>query len=227
MPHNSTPPTRFQFDPTLDSTGHYIDTQDDDNPVPFLIVRNSLEEQIEDARDRMSDISLGFIQGDLTLSEAQILGMREIKLINIIAAALASGGWAQMSQADWDAAGVYIRDQFIEFEEFLNSVASDQIRLTRIDGQPNGNLLRHFDLFVQSAVGMFAFMQLRRAGAGGATHELRILDDRAAHCDCCLSEAGHPELIGVLRQIGACTCVHNCRCHKVVGSIVSGRFVEG
>ena len=67
---------------------------------------------------------------------------------------------------------------------------------------------------------------LRREAAIRATHEKRILDPGAQHCQCCIGQAGRWELIGTLLKIGGCDCANNCRCRFVFGREVDGEIVK-
>ena len=152
--------------------------------------------------------------------------MQEMKIINTQSAALAKGGWGNMTQADWGAVGRISREQYEALNVYAKGVADGKIKLRRLDGEINGQFLRTSDQFMQGSVETFNEMQRREAATRGHTHEMRVLDSAAQHCDCCIGEAGHAETIGTLKRIGNCDCSNNCRCHFVFGSIVDGGFVE-
>lgn len=225
MPHKSRTPFRWNSlaKRYIDSKGRF---------VPQSHVLDALEDQIIVAQKRMNNIAMKLVNGEIDLADAQLLGMDEIKIVNTASAALAKGGWAQMTPSDWGLTGRIIRDEYKEFETFLNKVTTSRvpengkIRLFKLDGSPNGQFLKQFDQFAQGGIKSFNDILRTEASARGATHELRTLDNKAQHCNCCIKEAGHPEKIGTLRSIGDCTCQNNCRCKKTFGVMVDDKFVE-
>ena len=95
MPHTSTLTPQYEWNPALGSTGRYIDTVTK-QAVPFSVVTDALELQIIDARNQMNIIGLQLANGEISIAEAQLLGMNEIKIVNTVSASLAKGGWAKI-----------------------------------------------------------------------------------------------------------------------------------
>jgi hypothetical protein len=132
--------------------------------------------------------------------------MEQIKLAHTASAAAARGGWAQMSQSDWGAAGRMIRDQYDYLRNFADQIASGQQLL-------NGNALVRADLYADAARGTFEQMRRRyEQQQNGMQEERRVLGE-ADHCEGCLAQA---ELgwqpIGTLDPIGAEECITRCHC---------------
>jgi len=222
VPHRADITPLYIWDP---ATGQYLDSTTGD-PVPLEVVEAAMEAEVEESRERMRAIAEDLAEGNIDISEAQTRGMDEISIIAILLAALAIGGFPQVTEDITVTITRLTRLTFIDFEAFLDSVVNGDIRLRRLDGEINGSFLRLFDLFAQSGVGVFNELRRQEAITRGNTHEMRVLDPAAQHCNCCIGEAGHAEAIGTLRRIGNCTCVNSCRCRFVFGVLVDGRFVE-
>jgi len=216
---------KYAFDPRLGGTGRYVDATTG-KIVSKGVVNTALEFQIDAARVNTRAIATNLANGNISLAEYQMAMAREMKTVNTISAALSKGGWENMSQADWGAVGRISRDQYVGLQGYAEKIASGEIKLHRLDGEINGNFLRTSDQFAQGGIQTQAQMERRAATASGNTHEMRVLDSAAEHCDCCIAEAGHAEPIGTLKKIGGCTCANNCRCHFVFGVMTNGKFVE-
>ena len=217
--------TKVAFDPRLGAAGRYVNLTTG-RMIPQSVVNQALELQIKDAQTAIGVISRRLAEDKISLAQWQTAMAKEVKIVCTHAAALAKGGWANMSQADWGAVGRLTRDEYKRLQDFAVSIANGKVKLLRLDGEVNGQFLRQADQFAQSGVGTFNDMSRREASAGGATHEQRVLDTAAQHCDCCIGEAGHWELIGTLKKIGNCDCHNNCRCHFIFGREVDGEIVE-
>jgi len=209
---------QFEFDPRLGSTGRYTDKVTG-RIVSQSTIDTALESQINDARIRGNKIATNLANGKISLSEYQTAMMQEMKIINTQSAALAKGGWGQMTSSDWGAVGNLSREQYSNLNKYANDIASGKVKLRRLDGEINGQFLRTSDQFTQGGAQMYNEMKRREAGINGFTHEQRILDSGAKHCDCCIGEAGHWEALGTLTKIGNCTCSKNCRCHFEFGTL--------
>lgn len=174
--------------------------------VPFSDVRDALESVIDAAGDRMHDLTQSLIDSQISLAEWQAGMMEQIKLAHTAAAAASRGGWAQMSQADWGAAGRMIRDQYDYLRNFADQIARGEQLL-------NGNALVRSDLYGDAARGTFEQMRRRYEKLmNGMEEERRVLGE-ADHCDGCLSQAEMGwQPIGTLDPIGAEECVTRCHC---------------
>lgn len=186
--------------------------------VSRATVDAALESQIAASRQAINGIARQLANAEISLADYQIAMRDQMKTIHTISGALAKGGWANMSQADWGAVGQISRKQYAKLEQFAVKIASGDIRLRRLDGEINGTFLRVSDLFGQGGINTKTQMETRIAEQNGATHERRVLDPKAQHCDCCIKQAGLGwQPIGRLIPIGDCTCDTNCRCTKIYG----------
>jgi hypothetical protein len=187
--------------------------------VKFSTVRDSLDEVMDASGDRMNSLTDQLIAEQISLAEWQIGMMEEIKTAHTAAAAAASGGWAQMSQSDWGAAGRMIRDQYDYLRNFANEIASGKQRL-------DGTARVRTDLYAQAARGTFEEMRRRYERLkDGMEEEARELGE-ADHCSSDDDPSGEREgclelaalgwqPIGTLPRIGQSVCITRCHCRFV------------
>lgn len=202
----------FAFDPRLGTTGRYINKATG-RLVPKQFVFDAMEAQIDRSRSNIERISTQLANSEISLADWQLQTRSQMKTIHTQGAALAKGGWANMSQADWGAVGRISRDEYRRLEDIAVKVSDGRLKLRRLDGGINGQFLRISDQFAQAGFQTSQQMERRTAQEKGNTEERRILNPAAQHCDCCLEQAAEKWVkIGTLRPIGGCECVHNCRC---------------
>jgi hypothetical protein len=187
--------------------GRYVDL-DTGRFVPFLEVRDALESVIDGARDSMHSLTEQLIGSQISLAEWQSGMMDQIKLANVAASAAANGGWAQMSQSDWGAAGQLVREQYDFLRNFAGQVADGTQAL-------DGRALVRADMYGEAARGTFETMQTRyQLINNGMEEEIRDLGE-ADHCDGCLEQAALGwQPIGTLDDIGEEECLTKCHCTK-------------
>jgi hypothetical protein len=174
--------------------------------VPFSAVRDALESVIDASAVRMNVVTEQLIGQQISLAEWQSVMREQIKLSHTAAAAASRGGWAQMSQADWGAAGRMIRDQYDYLRNFAEQIANGTQAL-------DGRALVRADLYGDAARGTFEQMRRRYEQLqNGMTEERRVLGE-ADHCPGCLEQAQQGwQPIGTLDPIGAEECITRCHC---------------
>jgi hypothetical protein len=201
-----------------ETAGRYIDLSTG-RFVPFLDVRDSLDVVMDASGARMNNLTDQLRAEQISLAEWQIGMMEEIKIAHTAAAASASGGWAQMSQSDWGAAGRLIRDQYDFLRNFAAEIASGKQRL-------DGTAGVRTNLYAQAARGTFEEMRRRYERLkDGMEEEARELGE-ADHCSSDDDPTGEREgclelaalgwqPIGTLPKIGESVCIVNCRCRFI------------
>jgi hypothetical protein len=199
------------FDPRLGGTGRYVNLATG-KIIKQPVELDALEAQIDKSRGNIERIGRQLANSEISLADWQLQTRTQMKLIHTQSAALAKGGWAQMSQADWGAVGRISRDEYMRLEKVAVSISKGDIKLRRLDGEINGQFLRISDQFGQAGYSTYEQIERRTANQNGLTEERRVLDPGAQHCDCCIGQADRWVPVGTLKPIGACTCVHNCRC---------------
>lgn len=205
------------FDPRLGSTGRYVNLSTG-RIISNQAVANAHEIQIGVARQNVRGLSEQLARQEISLADWQTQMAREIKTIHTQSAALAKGGWGQMTQSDWGAVGRITRNQYEFLENFAREIAEGDQRLINLAGQINGNFLRRSDLYAQAGITTRSEMERREARQRNLEFERRVLDARAKHCPCCPEQAGRGwQPLGTLLPIGRCDCTTNCRCHFQFG----------
>ncbi len=212
---------QYQFDPRLGSTGRYVN-KSTGKIVSQAFVDSVMEGHIDTARQNANAIAENLAEGRISLADYQRLMMEQMKIVNTQSAALAKGGWANMTQGDWGSNGRISRQQYEDLDKYCAGIESGKIKLRRLDGEINGSFLRTSDQFAQGGVQTYNEVLRREAKVRGYTHEQRVLDTAAKHCHCCVDEADHWEPIGTLSRIGTCTCANNCRCKFIFGVELDG-----
>lgn len=198
----------FRFNPSLGTTGRYIDAKG--RMVSERVVTGQMERVIAGVKGEMIGISKQLQVGDIGLQE-WYNGMRSnMKIIHTLDAAIAKGGWAQMTQSDWGAVGAITKRQY----KFLNNFAAE----IKSGKQPlDGRFLVRTGMYADAARGTGEDMKRREANRNGLNEEARILGV-ADHCPDCLAaaidSAGWKPL-GELPRIGDSVCRTNCRCYFI------------
>lgn len=174
--------------------------------VPQSEIRNALENLIDQSGLNMNALTQSLQDGKISLADWQTGMMREIKLTHTASAALANGGWRQMTQADWGATGQLIREQYDYLRNFAKEIA---------DGtQPlDGRMLVRADMYADASNGTFWEIDKRSHLQDGYDIGRRVLESGADHCDDCLEYASEGWMpIEEIPEIGNSQCLTRCRC---------------
>jgi hypothetical protein len=185
-------------------TGRYQDVNTG-RFVSSAQVRTSLDRFIESSQTRLEALTIQLQGGRLTLAEWETQFALTIKRLACASGALAKGGWAQMTPADWGKVGWEVRRQY----EFLHNFALD---IGTGKQAMDGRMLVRARMYGQAVRGIYE--EVRRADAvdAGKTQERRILGV-AEHCLDCVDYARRDwQPIGTLPRIGNSQCLTNCHC---------------
>lgn len=188
-----------------EAAGRYIDLSSG-RFVPALEVRDALESVIDASSVRINLLAESLVDGRISLAEWQSGMLEQVKLAHVASAASARGGWAQMSQSDWGAAGQLIRTQYDYLRNFSNQIANGEQLL-------NGSALVRAGMYGDAA--RCTFEETRRRYEklmNGMELERRVLGE-SDHCEDCLDAADEGwQPIGILPAIGDSVCLTNCHC---------------
>lgn len=183
----------------------YIDS-DTGRFVSSSAVRDALENVMDDAALTMNGLSQQLLDGTISLSDWQTGMMSEIKTIHVASTASASGGWAQVTQSQWGAAGQLIREQYDYLRNFASQIASGEQPL-------DGRVLVRSDMY--SDAGRATYEDIRQRGMInlGYEEERYILEDTENACDGCIDRANEGwQPIGTLEPLGSQECMVRDRC---------------
>ena len=168
-------------------------------------VRQALDIALDRSRNEVARLSRELVNGRLSLADWQVQVARELKSMHLASAALAKGGWAQMTQSDFGKVGATCKREYQYLATFAAQVKSGEQRL-------DGSLVARANLYAQAPRGTYHAIEERGMQAQGKTEYRNILGP-ADHCEGCLAETAKGwVLIGELTPIGQRLCLSNCRC---------------
>ena len=168
-------------------------------------VRQALDIALDRSRNEVARLSRELVNGGMSLADWQKAVAQEVKSMHMASAALAKGGWAQMTPQDTGRAGRIIRDEYAYLANFAAQVKSGQQKL-------DGSLVTRANLYAQAPRGTYHANEERGMQAQGKT-ECRNVLGPADHCEGCLTETSKGWVsIGALVPIGSRLCLANCRC---------------
>jgi hypothetical protein len=176
-----------------------------------FVSRETLAEGLQSMMDtsavNMNALTQSLIDNQITLANWQTGMMTEIKNTNVASAALANGGWANMTQSDWGATGQLIREQYDYLRGYAKDIANGTQAL-------DGRALVRSDLYADAANSTFWEMDKRSHLLDGydiARRVLEVKDD--GNCDGCIEAAAEGWLpIDEVLPIGDAECMTRCRC---------------
>lgn len=173
--------------------------------VTRATVRRALERALVNAKLEMRGLSQSLAAREISIATWQ-LGMAEgLRATHLYAAAIARGGFAQLTAEDYGRVGTLLRSRFL----FLNRFAGQLEDGLLLDGR----FLQRAGMYIDAA--RTAFQHAERAEMQenqGMTEERNVLSD-AEHCDGCLDATDEGWVpIGELPDIGARDCLTNCQC---------------
>jgi len=180
--------------------------------VSFRDVRDlAVERAVSAAENRMAEITQQRIDGTIDTRQWREQMRQEIKTLHVAAAEAASGGRAQMSQADWGAVGARVRAQNRWLDRFAQQIDSG--------AQPlDGRAIRRARMYAQAGRATWEETRRRVRREEGWQEEQRVLGP-AEHCHTvgdlkgCVELAGRWKPVGQLPGIGATPCHTACHCH--------------
>jgi hypothetical protein len=181
--------------------------------VSRAVVNAALEQTVIGSQSEMVLLSERLQSGSLSITEWRAGMAEQIKIIQTSEAALARGGWVQMTQSDWGWVGSQVKAQYKYLDNFARQIANGEQPL-------NGRFLQRAKMYAQAGRAMFQEFRRRYMRIyKGATEERRVLGV-AEHCTegkrpGCVEQAalgflpvGSKELV----PIGGCTCLTACHC---------------
>lgn len=181
-----------------DALGRFVDERK---------IRAELDLTLGKVAERMNALSADLQGGRISLDVWHAEMRLAVKNTHVMSAALAKGGWGQLTQRDYGRIGAAVRKQYDYLNGFANEVALGRQTL-------NGRFLVRAKLYAQAARMMFERIREAEMIAAGMNEERNILGF-ADHCfDCVAMTALGWVLIGTLIPIGERQCGPNCKCRK-------------
>lgn len=170
-------------------------------------VRRSLDLSLAQTAREVVRLSTALQARTITLIEWERLMRQAIKDSHLYSAALARGGWAQMTPAAYGTVGRAVRDQYA----YLNRFAAELEQGLPMDGRFKSRT----EMYMESGRTTFYKIFDKLQEQLGMTEEMNVLHS-AEHCVECIEQTdlGWVE-IGTLVQIGMRQCLVRCKCDKL------------
>lgn len=132
--------------------------------------------------------------------------MREmVKTVHVYNGAIAKGGFAQMTKADYGRVGQIVRREYGFLEKFAEGISNGTVPL-------DGRLEQRAIQYAEAGRGTYHQIERTVMMEAGYTREFNILHP-AEHCGGCLAETARGKVpIGSLVPVGSRTCRRRCRC---------------
>lgn len=172
--------------------------------VSFEKIRTYLDDVLDTNERKVVGLAQQLRDGSINVQQWQIAMRETLKDIHLSSSALARGGWAQMSQADYDKVAEKLQFQYQKLQAFARQIEN---------GLPlDGRFRRRHELYAQSGRVTYHESLREEMQVRGMTEERSVLA-KADHCSECVGEANRGFVpIGELVLIGERQCKSNCRC---------------
>lgn len=168
-------------------------------------VRQALDIALGRSQTEVTRLSRALVNGQINLATWQTGLAAEIKSMHLASAALAKGGWAQMTQSDFGSVGRRVRDEYAFLAKFAEQVKRGEQKL-------DGSLVSRATLYAQGPRGTFHAVQERAMSDAGYT-ECRNVLQSGDNCEGCIAETAKGwTFVGNIKPVGSRTCLGNCRC---------------
>lgn len=187
-----------------DVSGRYRDMRSG-RFVPQQAVSDALQSTIDSQAKTVATLTTQFKTGGITLAQWRT-GMAEaIKTTHLASSALANGGWAQMTQADYGRAGQIIRQQYAYLDNFAADIASGKQKL-------DGTLERRAKMYTDAGRQTYESAQRAEARLRGYDEERNVRHASDSCSGCLEATAAGWQPIGVISLPGTRDCRSNCKC---------------
>ena len=176
--------------------------------LKYRSLRQELHRYNRGVRDTMGAYSAALTNGQIGLQEFYRRMTFLLTDVHYANAAVARGGWRMMDDRSWALAAQYSKKQHEYLRNLCNGIKKGTVDID------SGRFWQRTRMYAQSGYG--TYQQTLRAvyGEHSYTHERRVTDPSADHCECCLDQEDKDwQPIGDLLPIGDCTCLFNCHCY--------------
>jgi len=156
-----------------------------DNDTGRMVKRSDITDLLRDmtkaSEDRISEYGRLAADGSMSPRAFYEAMQQEIKLATNTNAALAKGGWAQMTQADWGANGAQLRQEYAYLRNFAGEIAAGNLTPAQIAARAN--------LYANSTYSRYWEITTEEQRQRGMTQERLVTmgDDKV--CEICQDEA--------------------------------------
>ncbi len=156
--------------------------------------------------NRARTLSEGLVAGTVAPTAWRVAMSSALKIAHLEGAAVAKGGWAQLSQSDYDWTGSRVRSQLGYLQKFYDDILYGRTPL-------DGSVTARATMYVEAGRGTQRSMERRMAIGRGEELERNVGGDSESSCDECADcdSAGWVP-IGSLPEPGSRQCLSRCSC---------------
>lgn len=150
-------------------------------------------------------MSSRLVAGTVTISGWQLAVSAAMRDSHLYSAALAKGGWAQMTQSDYGRVGAMLRERNKFLVSFAREIESGALTQAQIRARAA--------LYTESGRTVYHLTErIEMRDHLGMAEERSVLGP-ADHCAGCVAERDKGWVaIGGIRPIGTRTCLSRCKC---------------
>lgn len=177
--------------------------------VPRTRIMDLIQERIEYHQGEMGRLTQALVDQRLTLAQWERAFAQQLKDLHLQQAALARGGWQNMTQADFGRVGRALRDQYGYLHRFASDIATRDLT--------PGQIAWRAGLYAMSGRQSYWNAAMTTAEQAGWTKERRIAVGDKGTCTKCDGYARMGwQPIGTLPAPGGDSCAgySACRCEK-------------
>jgi hypothetical protein len=181
----------------------------DGSLVPAKSVRFALDKALSSSSRRVYETSVALKEGRISLRSWEQAMRKSIKDTQLYSAAMARGGWQNMSKRDFGRTGPLVRRQYAYLKRFAAQI---EVGATPLDGV----FLRRAELYTEAGWSTYTMFEELNHRERGYDQEKNVLDPSAKHCRGCRLVASYGwVVIGSLTPIGMRPCKNRDRCHMI------------
>lgn len=181
--------------------------------VSHTRITELMDAQIQQAEQRLQALATAFYEGQLAPAVWLVAARDQLRRLHIQQAALAKGGFAQLTQGDYGRIGAVLRTEYAKLVgtmgDVQNGAATLPQALNRMRAQAGAARSEYFrtQRDVLAAVDESGMVRIVR----------RILDPTAMHCGDCIEyyERGWVLVRELVPPGEGCQCLGNCRCRVI------------
>ena len=167
-------------------------------------VMRALDHALAGTGERARALGQRLRSGQVGLPEWQQGMLAAIKDAHLYSAALARGGWAQMSSEDWGYVGPRVRFHYGKLQQWAEQLEAGTAPL-------DGRFTARSEMYFLSARGSWDDQDMRQQQAIGMTEEANV--PHGENCPDCQEQTAMGWVpIGTLARPGQRACLSRCRC---------------
>lgn len=168
-------------------------------------IRDTIDLALRNEIQKARELGTALREGRVSLSIWRIQMRDMIKSVHLYSAAMAKGGWAQLTKSDYGVVGNIVRHEYRFLERLASGLSSGGVPM-------DGFFMDRVRMYAEA--GRDTYHQIERAvmKAAGFVYESNILNP-AEHCAMCIEQRDRGKVpIGTLVAIGRRTCLRKCKC---------------